>query len=242
MIKMYYFDIGSSTIKLYEYKKELVQIEEKSIMFKKNFTEKGVNSENIEELLNFIKNVKLKYDLNYNNTEIYATGIWRKIPENQLLEIEDKFSKLDFKFQVISHKQENDYFEKAMQGNYNKKRIMMVNMGGKTTEIVFFSDDKVEDKVNLDIGVSDILERFPHINDVNSNIKQEEIINDIIELLKEENIDRNCEIAIHTGGELNFQKLLKYNLQQNDFFDDGVHKLFVTYNDFDRKNKNCYII
>lgn len=237
MIKKYYFDIGSSTIKLYEYNKELVQIEEKSIMFKKNFTEKGVNSENIEELLNFIKNVKLKYDLNYNNTEIYATGIWRKIPEKQLLEIEDKFSKLDLKFQVISHKQENDYFEKAMQGNYNKKRIMMVNMGGKTTEIVFFSDDKVEDKVNLDIGVSDILEKFPNINNINSNLKQEDIINDIIELLKEENIDRNCEIAIHTGGELNFQKLLKYNLQQNDFFDDGVHKLFVTYDDFDRKNK-----
>ena len=35
---MYYFDIGSSTIKLYEYKNELILIEEKSIMFKKGFS------------------------------------------------------------------------------------------------------------------------------------------------------------------------------------------------------------
>ena len=146
MIKKYYFDIGSSTVKLYEYNKELIQIEEKSIMFKKNFTEKGVSSENIGELLNFIKNVKLKYDLSHNNTEIYSTGIWRKVPQNQLIEIEDEFSKLDLKFQVISHEQENDYFEKAMQGNYNKKRIMMVNMGGKTTEIVIFQMIKLKIK------------------------------------------------------------------------------------------------
>lgn len=110
MIKKYYFDIGSSTIKLYEYKKELAQIEEKSIMFKKNFTEEGISNKNIEILLGFIKNVKLKYNLDNNNTEIYATGIWRKIPKKQLIDIEVKFSNLHLKFQVISHKQENDYF------------------------------------------------------------------------------------------------------------------------------------
>ena len=46
---MYYFDIGSSTIKLYEYKKELSLIEEKSIMFKRGFSEDGIQEENIEK-------------------------------------------------------------------------------------------------------------------------------------------------------------------------------------------------
>ena len=81
---MYYFDIGSSTIKLYEYKKELSLIEEKSIMFKRGFSEDGIQEENIEKMMAFIKEVKEKYNLNKNNTEIYATGIWRKIPNEQL--------------------------------------------------------------------------------------------------------------------------------------------------------------
>lgn len=151
--------------------------------------------------------------------------------------MQKEFDNLNLDFQVISHEQENDYFEKAMHGNYNKRRIMMVNMGGKTTELVIFSNDEVEKKINLNVGVSDILTTFSNINDLNSNIKQEEIIDYVLDILKNENINFNCDIAIHTGGELRFQKLVKYNLQENKFFDDGIHKLFVTYDDFDRKNK-----
>ena len=141
---MYYFDIGSSTIKLYEYKKELSLIEEKSIMFKRGFSEDGIQEENIEKMMAFIKEVKEKYNLDKNNTEIYATGIWRKIPNEQLANIEARFNELDLEFNVISHDKENYYFEKAMQGTYNN-RVMMVNMGGKTTELVIFDNDTVVD-------------------------------------------------------------------------------------------------
>ena len=234
----YYFDIGSSTIKLYEYETTLELIEEKSIIFKKDFSEEiGVSEENIMLFIDFIKEVKSKYNLSKDNTEIYATGIWRKIPEKQLLDIKEKFKNLNLEFNVISHDEENDYFEKAMMGNYNKKRIMMVNMGGKTTELVIFSGDKVEEKINLNVGVSDVLTEFSNINDLDSKITSEEVINYILDLLKNENIDFNCDIAIHTGGELRFQKLVKYNLKENTFFDDGIHKLYVTYEDFEKKNK-----
>lgn len=237
----YYFDIGSSTIKLYCFIEELKLVEEKSIIFKKNFSEeKGIQIEQIEKLMNFIEEVQQKYRLSNKNTEIYATGIWRKIPEKQLLDVKSKFNELHLNFEVISHEQENDYFEKAMMGNYNKRRIMMVNMGGKTTELIIFSENKVEKKINLNVGVSDILTQFPNINDINSNIKLEEVIDFILDLLKDENFDVNCEIAIHTGGELRFQKLVKYNLKENTFFDDGIHKLFVTYEDFDKKNKDLF--
>ena len=233
----FYFDIGSSTIKLYKYIKELEQIKEKSIPFKKNYTENGVNIDHINELMKFMKQLKEEYHLNRENTQIYPTGIWRNIPEKQLKEIQNEFLKLDLIFYVISHEEENNYFEKAMYGNYNNKRIMMVNMGGKTTELVIFSNNKVEKKINLDIGVGDVNEHFPQINDIDSNLKQEEIINYIINKLKDINIDFNCEIAIHTGGELRFQKLVTYKLQENKFFNDGIHKLYVTYEDFDKKNK-----
>ena len=232
---MYYFDIGSSTIKLYEYKNELTLIEEKSIMFKKGFSEEGIQEENKEKMMAFIKEVKEKYNLDKNNTEIYATGIWRKIPNEQLANIETRFNELDLKFNVISHDKENYYFEKAMQGVYNN-RIMMVNMGGKTTELVIFNNDTVENRVNLTVGVSDVFDKCPNINELDSGISKEEVIN-YLENLISEDINFNCDIAIHTGGELRFQKLVKYNLQPNKFFDDGIHKVYVTYEDFDKKNE-----
>lgn len=232
---MYYFDIGSSTIKLYEYKKELSLIEEKSIMFKRGFSEDGIQEENIEKMMVFIQEVKEKYNLNKNNTEIYATGIWRKIPTSQLKKVKEKFNKLTLEFNIISHDKENYYFEKAMQGTY-KNRVMMVNMGGKTTELVIFNNDTVENRVNLTIGVSDVFDKYPNINDLNSGISKEEVIN-YLENLIPEDINFNCDIAIHTGGELRFQKLVKYNLKPNKFFDDGIHKVYVTYEDFDKKNE-----
>lgn len=232
---MYYFDIGSSTIKLYEYKKELSLIEEKSIMFKRGFSEDGIQEENIEKMMAFIKEVKEKYNLDKNNTEIYATGIWRKIPNEQLANIEARFNELDLEFNIISHDKENYYFEKAMQGTYNN-RIMMVNMGGKTTELVIFDNDTVESRVNLTVGVSDVFDKYPNINELDSGISKEEVIN-YLENLISEDINFNCDIAIHTGGELRFQKLVKYNLQPNKFFDDGIHKVYVTYEDFDKKNE-----
>ena len=50
-VHRYYFDIGSSTIKLYKYQEELEQIKEKSILFKKNYTDRGISDENIKELI-----------------------------------------------------------------------------------------------------------------------------------------------------------------------------------------------
>lgn len=231
---MYYFDIGSSTVKLYEYKTELKLIEEKSIMFKKGFSEEGIIKENIDKLLEFIKKVEEKYNLSDKNTKIFATGVWRKIPNIQLEDVKMSFKQINLDFNVITHEKENYYFEKAMQGNYHN-RVMMVNMGGKTTELVIFNNDKVENRVNLNVGVSDIFDKFKDINELNSGITKEEVIN-YLETLIPENIDFNCDIAIHTGGELRFQKLVQYNLQENKFFDDGIHKEYVTYEDFDKKN------
>ena len=232
---MYYFDIGSSTVKLYEYRTEFKLIEEKSIMFKKEFSEDGIIKENIDKLLKFIKDVKGKYNLTEKNAKIFATGIWRKIPNTQLEDVKIKFKELNLNFNVISHEKENFYFEKAMEGNYHN-RVMMVNMGGKTTELVIFNNDKVENRVNLNVGVSDVFDKFKNINNLDSGITKEEVIN-YLETLIPENIDFNCDIAIHTGGELRFQKLVKYNLQENKFFNDGIHKEYVTYEDFDKKNE-----
>jgi len=183
----YYFDIGSSTIKLYKYEEELEQIEEKSILFKTGFSESGVTLDNIKKLLEFVKLLKERYKLNKENAEIYATGIWRKIPRQQLELLINEFKNLGLEF-IFRHR-------------IPRQRI-------KTKKLKIYS-----------------------------GIKQEEILQYIIDLLKDESLELNCKIAIHTGGELRFQKLVKYKLQENRFFNDGIHKLYVTYEDFDKKNK-----
>ena len=74
----YYIDLGSSTIKVYGYTNELKLFEENSIYFKNDFDkEKGISEANLNELCAYFTNLKEKYDLKYENTFIYVTGIFR---------------------------------------------------------------------------------------------------------------------------------------------------------------------
>lgn len=77
----YYIDLGSSTIKLYSYDgKTISLIQEHSIYFKNNFSETlGISEENKTELFNYFKEIKKKYNLTYENTHIYVTGIFRNL-------------------------------------------------------------------------------------------------------------------------------------------------------------------
>ena len=72
----FYIDLGSSTIKVYEYVTELKLLEEHSIYFKNGFSsEEGISKENETELLNYFKELKTKYNMVYHNNHIYVTGI-----------------------------------------------------------------------------------------------------------------------------------------------------------------------
>lgn len=151
----YYFDIGSSTIKLYKYEnKEIELLNENSIMFKQFFSEsEGISNNNYNKLLKCINYLAKEHNLNNGNTKIVATGIWRKIPKKQLNNLKSDFKNINLEFNVISHEQESFYFSKAMQGIYSGKKVMMVNMGGKTTEIVIIEKGNIKNRINLDIGV-----------------------------------------------------------------------------------------
>lgn len=82
-MKNYYIDLGSSTIKVYDYESELKLIEEHSIYFKNDFdAQKGISVNNLKELCDYFEEIKSKYHLKYDNTSIFVTGIFRNlIPE-----------------------------------------------------------------------------------------------------------------------------------------------------------------
>lgn len=235
----YYIDLGSSTIKTYECEKEVPNlIEERSILFKDYFSaEEGISRKNYRELMLYMKEIVQKHYLNTENCKIYATGIWRKIPKEQYEMLRADFNDAGLKFNVISQDEETFYFEKAMQGIYNSKKVLMVNMGGKTTELIVYDKGNVTNRKNLKIGVAEILNNFPEINDENNNLKIEDVLNYALEIIKDEDIDFKCDCGIFTGGELRFQKLVKYNLVPNNIFHDNVHEYMISYEDLAKKNK-----
>ena len=237
---MYYIDLGSSTIKTYKYINNNVQmIEENSIYFKNGFSaESGISYEKSEELYKYFSELKRKYKLSKYNTEIYVTGIFRNLNEIKKNEMQYNFKeKVNLKFNIISHYTEGCYLEKAMQGNYNNKKVMIINMGGKTTEILSIDKGIVTDTQNVTIGVAELLNGFTEINNEYADVKIEDIMNYANSIIEDVEFDKDYDCAIFTGGELRFESLTGYNLVKNDIFKDKNHPYMITYEDFVKGNE-----
>lgn len=233
-MKEYYIDLGSSTIKVYEYNESLTLIEEKSIYFKNNFdANTGISQENLDELVNYFKNIKEKYTLLFENTHIYVTGIFRELSLAKKREYIKLFNdELDLNFYIISHGIENYYLQKAMQNDYNNKKVLIINMGGKTTELVTYKNNEIIATHNLKVGVADILNNFEDINKDKCPVNIADIEKLILDKLGNLTLDNDYDAAIFTGGEERFEKLTNFNLAENTLFDDGIHKYMLTLDDY----------
>lgn len=238
----FFIDLGSSTIKVYQYTERLCLLEEHSIYFKNGFSkENGISEENKQELFAYFTNLKEKYGFTYCNTHIYVTGIFRELSYFNKQELVRGFNdKLDLHFNIISHGIENYYLGKATENNYNGKKVMIINMGGKTTEIITFASGQIVDRKNLLIGVADLLNAFPEVNESVSRVSIEEMNQFVKEKLQNEEFDQDYDCAIFTGGEERFEKLTDFALEQNDLFDDGIHQYKVSYENYVEGTKKVF--
>lgn len=233
-MKNYYIDLGSSTIKVYCYEDDLKLLEEHSIYFKNDFDkEKGISESNLKELCNYFEKIKSKYDLKYYNTHIFVTGIFRNLVQERKQDLVKLFNeKFDLHFNIISHGIENYYLAKAMENDYNRKKVLIINMGGKTTELVTFVGDKIVDTKNLTIGVADLLNNFDMVNEKYSGNTVEEMEKFVVEKLANLKLDKDYDCAIFTGGEERFELLTGFNLVENTLFNDNIHKYMVSLDDY----------
>ncbi len=107
-------DIGSSTIKVYKYSGEnLNLILQRTIFFKDGFDpEGGISENNKKELLELLDAVK---EENKNSLiKTYATGIFRNLaPKTKINFIDEIFLRTGIYFNIISHELENFYLEKG---------------------------------------------------------------------------------------------------------------------------------
>lgn len=230
----YYIDLGSSTIKVYCYENELKLLEEHSIYFKNDFdAEKGISENNLKELCDYFEEIKSKYDLKYYNTNIFVTGIFRNLIQERKQDLVKLFNdKFDLHFNIISHGIENYYLAKAMQNDYNGNKVLIINMGGKTTELVTFVGQDITDTQNINVGVADLLNNFDKVNEKYSGNTLEEMEQFIIDKLNDVMLDKDYDCAIFTGGEERFELLAGFNLTENTLFNDSIHKYMLTLEDY----------
>lgn len=238
----YYIDLGSSTIKVYCFEDELKLIEEHSIYFKNDFdAEKGISENNLKELCDYFEEIKSKYDLKYYNTHIFVTGIFRNLIQERKQDLIKLFNdKFDLHFNIISHGIENYYLAKAMENDYNGKKVLIINMGGKTTELVTFVGNKITDTKNLNIGVADLLNNFDKVNKKYSGNTVEEMERFVAEKLCDIKLDKDYDCAIFTGGEERFELLTGFNLVQNTLFNDNIHKYMLSLEDYIKGTKKVF--
>ena len=242
MQKNYYIDLGSSTIKVYSYDEDLKLIDEHSIHFKNGFdAERGISEENLTELCEYFEKLKAEYDLKYYNTHIYVTGIFINLTAEKKTEMVKLFNdKFDLHFNIISHGIENYYLGKAMENDYAGKKVLIINMGGKTTELVTFKGTEIIGTKNLMVGVADLLNKFDKVNDKYSGNSIEEIEEFVVDKLAEVDLDDDYDCAIFTGGEERFELLTGFNLVKNTLFNDGIHKYMVTLDDYIRGSRKVF--
>lgn len=233
-MKKFYIDLGSSTIKVYCYENELKLLEENSIYFKNDFdSEKGISDYNLKELCDYFESIKSKYDLKYYNTDIFVTGIFRNLNLDRKQDMVKLFNdKFDLHFNIISHGIENYYLGKAMQNDYNGKKVLIINMGGKTTELVTFVGKDITSTENINIGVADLLNNFDMVNEKYSGNSVSEMEKFVFDKLSDLKLDSDYDCAIFTGGEESFELLTGFNLVSNTLFDDGIHKYMLTLEDY----------
>lgn len=233
-MKNYYIDLGSSTIKVYCFEDKLKLVEEHSIYFKNDFdAEKGISESNLKELCDYFEMIKDKYDLKYYNTNIFVTGIFRNLVYEKRIELVKLFNdKFDLHFNIISHGIENYYLAKAMQNDYNNKKVLIINMGGKTTELVTFVGSKITDTKNLNLGVADLLNNFDKVNDKYSGNSVSEMVDFVNERLSNVELEKDYDCAIFTGGEERFELLTGFNLVDNTLFNDNIHKYMLSLEDY----------
>ena len=239
-MKKILLDIGSSTIKVYKYEEnKLEQLLQRTIFFKDGFDpEGGISENNKKELLELLYSIK---ESNHDaKIKIYATGIFRNLTlKTKRNFIDEIFLKTGLYFNIISHELENFYLEKALVGKCNlNEPLLLINIGGGTTELVVMYDEEAIERKNIELGVGKILNEFPEINKSISEIKIEELIEKFKEILP--SIENRPKIAFLSGGELTYMKLANYPLKKNNLFDDEDHPFLIYFEDYKLKNKEVF--
>lgn len=233
-------DIGSSTIKVHKYAtRRLELLVQRTIPFKEGFDpEGGISSSTKKELFELIESIKEKNaeDL----IKIYATGIFRKLAnETRVLFIDEFFLRTGLFFNIISQDLESFYLEMALIGKCSlNEPILLINIGGGSTELVVMYGKEAIERKNVDLGVGTINSRFLNINKTYAEVNLEEVVGFVNGTLPV--LENRPRFALLSGNELTYMQLAGYKLSKNTIFQDLDHPSLISIKNFYERNRDIF--
>ncbi|HBY09802.1 hypothetical protein A2473_03540 [candidate division WWE3 bacterium RIFOXYC2_FULL_42_13] len=228
-------DIGSSTIKPYLYrKKKLLPLKQLSVHFKKNFANGNIDVNDADTLVKFIKSLKKEHPGIVVKT--YATSVFRDIEDKFKSQLIERFySETQVLLNIIDQTTENIYLQIALVDRFRtKKNILLVNIGGGSTQLLIINNNLPVERKNISLGVGTIIEQYPEINNDISGVDISKVLKYIIGKLPK--INSKTDTAFYTGGELTYMKKAKYKLNKNSLFSDDKHPSIIKLKDFTKDN------
>lgn len=232
--------MGSVSAKIYRYQKKDLFLEKSvSFHFGKILNSNNKAIEKISETLVCFFN-RIKQEYKDWQIKLFTTGIFRKLSDfDQRYLTLHVFEKTKLFLNIISHDLENFYLENSLINKVpSGKKVILLNIGGKTTEMVFLKGKKVSKRVNLDFGIIDVLKKFPNLNDEFSREDQKNVVAYIKKKLPVIDIKDLYPIVFYNGGELTFMRLTGYRLKRNHIIKDNDHPLFISLKDFIKGNRS----
>lgn len=231
-------DIGSNTIRLktYEYKNNILH----NVFDKKNFaclasyvdqfgnlTEVGIEKciEVLMEYKTSLTNVILE------RLYVFATASLRNV--NNTSEVVKRIkTEVGYEVQILSGSEEAEYDFLGARLKYNLSDGLMIDIGGGSSELVFFCNKEIKYKVSLPIGSLNLYTKY--VTDIIPRPKELDKIKMIVKrYLQEIKQERNWENICGVGGTIRAALKLK-----NSLFPTS-DKRILTYVDIDLMLDKC---
>lgn len=234
-------DIGSSTVKVYSLSANntLILIETKSFPFKDGFEAHiGITEKNKQRLFDYLNEITVRYK--NIPLKVFATALFRKCSQEVRRSFVDEFFlKTGQLLNIISHELEGHYLEQALAGCYDLGQpLLLINIGGGSTELVVIEHSVVVERHNLDLGVMTVLKKFPQLNEVIASPGLDEVVDFLKSYMPV--TDYKTPYAIYNGGELSYMRLAGYAITANDIFEDMNHPNKISLEDFAKRNHDVF--
>ena len=216
-------EVGSTNTKIDLYDgKDVKHLESITIEFKRNYKKDSkLNSEDIDILIQKVKEYKKKYD----NVYVCGTSIFRTLKETEKTEfLKDFYKKTGVTFEIISQEKENKLTVFGTVRNVKDKVAVFIG-GGGSTEIAIY-ENGIKEMVNSSFGVMDILNKFPDLAEDLAKSKLEDVrnyIKDNLNLPKE----KSDYLILAGGGHKLFALESGVSYEKNTIFDDELEPIMM---------------
>lgn len=163
-------EVGSTCTKIDHYDgKKLERVKEITIEFKKHYMEdKKLRENDIIYLIECMNNLKEQS----NDIYVCGTSIFRSLSKEEKEQFLTRFKEeTKLSFHIITQEQETELTVLGATKGIKRKACILIG-GGGSTEIAIF-DKRIIQVANSDIGVIDIMQKFPDLaqNIANTNLE-----------------------------------------------------------------------